>query len=122
MNATKQLKNNMTDTRHNEHRTEKIESILVELASKYFSVEAGPGSLLTVTKAKVDDRGGSATIFFTAFPDNKEKSALDFVKRKRSEFRDFIKDQSRLSVIPFIDFEIDFGEKNRQRIDTLSQN
>ena len=108
--------------RNNEHRTEKIESILVELASKYFAIESGPGSLLTVTKSKIDDRGASATIFFTAFPDSKEKSALDFAKRRRSEFRDYIKDQSRLSVIPFIDFEIDLGEKNRQRIDTLSQN
>ena len=110
----------MPEHRNDEHRTEKIESILVELASKYFSVEAGPGSLLTVTRAKVDDRAKTATIFFTAFPDSKEKSALDFVKRKRSEFRDFIKDQSRLSMIPFIDFEIDLGEKNRQRINTLS--
>ncbi len=111
----------MSDIRHNEHRTEKIESILVELASKYFAIEAGPGSLLTVTKAEVDDSSKNATIFFTVFPDSKESSALDFVKRKRSEFRDFIKDQSRLSMIPFIDFEIDLGEKNRQRIDTLSQ-
>ena len=106
--------------RHNEHRTEKIESILVELASKFFGIESGPGSLITITGAKVDDSSKGAKIFFTVFPDKQEKSALDFTKRKRSEFREFIKDQSRLSVIPFVDFEIDFGEKNRQRIDTLS--
>ncbi len=112
----------MPEHRNNEHRTEKIESILVGLASKFFSIEAGPGSLLTVTKAEVDDSSKNATIFFTVFPDNMERSALDFTKRKRSEFRDFIKDHSRLSLIPFIDFTIDLGEKNRQRIDTLSNN
>ncbi len=105
-----------------DHRSEKIESVLVTLASKFFVIEAGPTSLITITKAEVNHSGKNAKIFFTVFPDKEEGAALDFAKRKRSEFRDFIKEHSRLALIPFIDFDIDLGEKNRQLIDRLSQN
>ena len=46
---------------------------------------------------------------------------MDFAKRKRSEFRDYLKTESRLFKLPFVDFELDLGEKNRQKIDSLSQ-
>ena len=55
----------------------------------------------------------------TVFPEIHEKTALEFAKRKRSEFKEFVKENSKLGRIPMMDFEIDFGEKNRQKIDSL---
>lgn len=76
-------------------------------------------SLLTVTKVELTSDGKRATIFFTVFPDTFEKTALEFAKRKRPDFKEFVKENSKLGRIPLLDFEIDSGEKNRQKIDSL---
>ena len=52
-------------------------------------------------------------------PDEKEGSALDFVKRKRGELREHLKKNIKIKIIPFIDVQIDRGEKNRQKIEEL---
>ncbi len=100
-------------------RNEKIGEILRDLGARFLLVNGNNSSLLTVTRVELTRDGKRATIFFTVFPDNFEKTAIEFAKRKRSEFREFIKDNSKLGRIPQIDFEIDLGEKNRQKIDNL---
>jgi ribosome-binding factor A len=52
-------------------------------------------------------------------PENKEHDVIDFAKRKRAELREFLKKNMATKIIPFIDIEIDRGEKNRQKIDEL---
>ena len=76
-------------------------------------------SLITVTSASVSRDFKKATVFITVLPDSKEKAALLFVKRKRSELRDYLKKFLKTRNAPFVDIEIDYGEKNRQRIDEL---
>ncbi len=100
-------------------KDERLGEILRDLAARFLLVNGNNSSLLTVTHVNLTDKGKYATILFTVFPDTFEKTALEFAKRKRSEFREFIKDNSKLGRIPQIDFEIDMGEKNRQRIDSL---
>ncbi len=100
-------------------RDERMEEILHDLGARFLSLNGNGTSLLTVTKTELTRDGKHATIFFTVFPAEFEKTALEFAKRKRSEFKEFIKDNSRLGRIPQMDFAIDSGEKNRQKIDTL---
>ncbi|MCX6701609.1 MAG: ribosome-binding factor A [Candidatus Zambryskibacteria bacterium] len=100
-------------------RNEKIAEILHDLGARFLSLNGNKSSLITVTRVNLTRDGKYATIFFTVFPDNFEKTALEFAKRKRSEFKKFIKENSRLGRIPQMDFEIDSGEKNRQKIDNL---
>lgn len=100
-------------------RDEKITEIIRDLAARFLELEGSGSSLLTVTRIELGSDGKHATIFFTVFPDSLEKTALEFAKRKRSEFKRFVKDNSTLGRVPFFDFEIDFGEKNRQRVDDL---
>ncbi|TAK57237.1 ribosome-binding factor A [Patescibacteria group bacterium] len=103
-----------------EVRTEKIKDIIKTLAAQFLQIESNGTSLITVTDVVISDDGKSARILFSVFPEGKEKGVLDFVKRKRSEFRQYVKDNSRLMRIPFFDFIIDIGEKNRQNIDRIS--
>lgn len=113
LKALSQSKNNMSN------RDERMKEILRNLATRFLLVNGNNSSLLTVTHINLTRDGKYATIFFTVFPESFEKTALEFSKRKRSEFREFIKENSKLGRIPQIDFEIDSGEKNRQKIDTL---
>lgn len=105
--------------RINPHKDKRSEEVIRELAARFLSLESNRTSLVTVTRVDVFNRGKNAVIFFTVLPENKEKAVLDFTKRKRAEFRDYMKEHSKLPIIPFVDFEIDFGEKNRQRVDEL---
>jgi len=115
------------------NRDEKIQEILHDLGARFLLLNGNNSSLLTVTRVELTRDEKCATIFFTVFappklneakeslnkPENFEKTALEFAKRKRSEFKEFVKENSKLGRIPQLDFQIDFGEKNRQRIDSL---
>ncbi|MDP3996447.1 MAG: ribosome-binding factor A [bacterium] len=102
------------------HTEDKTKRIIRDSAADFLSREANRYALITVTDVKLKDRGTKATIFITVLPTEYENASLDFTKRKRSDLRDFLKSHVRLRKIPFLDFEIDKGERNRQRIDELS--
>jgi ribosome-binding factor A len=100
-------------------RNEKVANNIRELAAQFLGRENNKTSLLTVTSATVSPDLKRSTIFITVFPDSKEKPALEFVKRKRKELREFLKKNMPIKIIPFLDVAIDQGEKNRQKIDEL---
>ena len=97
----------------------KVNEILKELAADFIQKESSGKSLITVTGCEVADNQRTAIIYFSVLPADTEEEALNFTKRQRKEFREYIKKHSRLRYVPFIDFEIDLGEKNRQRIEEL---
>ena len=101
------------------NRNERMTEILHDMGARFLSINSNKSSLMTVTSVRVSGDEKCATIFFTVFPEKLEKTAMEFAKRKRSDFKTFIKENSKLGKIPQIDFEIDLGEKNRQKIDSL---
>jgi ribosome-binding factor A len=101
------------------HKQERFEEILRDCAARFLSQESNRTSLITVTKVETNETSSNATIFFTVLPENQEQAALDFAKRQRSHFREFVKKNARLMRIPFFDFAVDHGEKSRQKIDGL---
>ena len=84
-------------------RREKIGKLLKELVAKYLVKENNNSSLITVISSNVSPDFKKATIFITVLPEEKEKTALEFAKRKRSELREFLKKNMQTKVIPFID-------------------
>ena len=104
-----------------ELKNEKIKEIIREKAAEFFERESSNVALITVTSVQLLEKGKKAVVYFTVYPNEKEPGALDFAKRKRSSFREFLKEETRLFQLPFVDFNIDLGEKNRQKIDELSQ-
>lgn len=100
-------------------RNEKVASLVKELAAQFLGLENNRTSLITVTSATVSPDLKRGTIFITVLPEEKETSALEFVKRKRKVLREFLKKNMTTKVIPFIEISIDQGEKNRQKIDEL---
>ncbi|MDD5318331.1 MAG: ribosome-binding factor A [Candidatus Pacebacteria bacterium] len=101
-------------------RSQKITEQIKHLASAFLAEQSNGQALLTVTDVSLSDDEKNALILFTVFPEKNEKAALGFVKRKRSEFKHYVKSKSKLGRVPFFDFSIDGGEKNRQLIDKIS--
>jgi ribosome-binding factor A len=100
-------------------REEKMGNIIKRLASEFLSRESNRTSLITVTDVRMQDKERNAIILFTVFPETQTTAALAFAQRKRSELHEHIKKHTRIKIIPRVDFEIDKGEKFRQRIDEL---
>ncbi|MCX6716388.1 MAG: ribosome-binding factor A [Candidatus Taylorbacteria bacterium] len=107
-------------TRSGDIKDGRMKEIIRELASQYISREGGKASLITVTNIQFDHTENKALIYVSVFPDHKETEAMDFLKRKRTELREFITENSSFGRIPYVDFLLDTGEKNRQRIEEIS--
>ncbi|MBP9839957.1 MAG: ribosome-binding factor A [Candidatus Pacebacteria bacterium] len=100
-------------------RKDKVANLIKKLSAEFLERENNRTSLITVTSANCSPDLKKATIFITVLPNDKEKTALEFIKRKRGDLRGFIKKNINIKNIPFLDVELDQGEKNRQRIDEL---
>lgn len=102
------------------YHDERMRDQIKELAALFLQKESNRTSLITVTHVDVQARSNRAVVYVTVLPIDKEKAALDFLKRMRGPFREYVKEHARLRAIPTFDFEIDVGEKNRQKIDELT--
>lgn len=101
-------------------KREILSEILHRLSSQFILEEASQSSLLTVTRVELSPTGKEAKIYFTTLPEDQEDTALKFLERKTSEFIRYVRDESRIHMVPHIDFKIDYGERNRQRLDQIS--
>lgn len=103
-------------------KAERAAGILKRLVADFLERNSNRTSLLTVTSVSFTNRRHEAIVYMTVLPDNQEAAALDFANRQKAELGKYISSHSKFGFIPKIRFEIDKGEKNRQRIDFLSQN
>ena len=101
-------------------REDRITSLLTELAAEFLQREANTDPLITVTHTTLSRDHHRATIYISVFPEGRDEDALVFLKRKGSEFRSYVKKKSNFKIIPFFDFAVDYGERNRQRIDEIA--
>jgi len=105
----------MQDNRH-----ERMKEALRTVAAEFLVREAGRKSLITVTRAELSEDSKRGTIYISVLPTESEESALEFANRNRTEFSAFFKKRIRGALPPHVEFVIDLGEKNRQRLDELS--
>ena len=102
-----------------DNRSDKIIKIIKKAAAEFMQKESNGASLITITDVKLSNDEKYANILFTVLPEDKEDAVLEFTKRIRSEFRQYIKNNTKLGRIPSFDFQVDLGEKHRQKIDTI---
>lgn len=104
-----------------EIKREKIGEMIHRLAAAFVRDEASQASLLTITRVELNESGKEALVFFTTLPEDGQRAALKFLERKTAEFKRYVRDESRIGIVPRISFHIDYGERNRQRLDELSE-
>lgn len=103
------------------HRHTQVEEAIAHAAADFLLRESNRESLITVTRAVLSPDEKHIVVYLSVLPTSYEATVLQFAKRLRSEFRHYLREKSRLSVHPLIDFALDYGEKNRQRIDELTR-
>lgn len=102
-----------------QQKDQKLKEMIRELAAQFFSRTSNRLSMITVTDVEILSHGGKARILMTVLPESMEESAIEFAHRQLSDFREYVKENSRIGRIPFFEVKIDTGEKNRQRIDEI---
>jgi len=88
-------------------REETSRQILRDVAADFLAREAGPQSLITVTRTSFNADHSRATVYISVLPEDKETAALGLIHRNMGEFKDYVKNHTRLPRIPFIEFEIE---------------
>ncbi len=103
------------------HRHARLEELIVHCAQAFVARDAiGPaGHLVTITRAALDEDNKRVTLFFSVLPKKGAPEALVAAKRARSDFRIYLMEHARIHPVPTIDFALDEGEENRQRVDAL---
>ncbi len=106
--------------KENQKKDLRMAEIISRASANFLEKNSNKASMITVTKTEILNKGKKALIFISVFPAEKSKDALAFAKRKRTEMRIFLKEETNLPIIPFVDILIDRGELNRQKIEDLS--
>lgn len=101
----------------------RVESLIREIVAAFIQQEANTDPLITVTRVTTAPDYKRVTVYFTTIPDGQEReaAALAFLMRSGGELRGFVKKNSNLKVIPFIEFSVDYGERHRQHIDEIAR-
>ncbi len=103
-------------------RQERVSEVIKQITAKFLQEESSGQSLITVTNCDISPDLKNATIFISVLPVESEEFALNFARRKRKELKNYIKDNTNMKILPFVDIQIDIGEKNRLKIDELLSN
>jgi ribosome-binding factor A len=101
-------------------KDDKKAGMVTELAAQYIAREAGRSTLITPLRTHLSSDGKHATIYVSVYPTDEGEHAITFLMRHKDLFRNFLKSHARFPVLPYIKFEIDYGELNRQRLDEIS--
>jgi ribosome-binding factor A len=101
-------------------KDKKLKDQIQKWAAIFLQKESSGQSLITVTDVKLSTDAKEATVLFTVLPAEKETVALDFARRQLGDFRVFMAEKIKTGRMPFFHFDIDRGEKHRQRIDEIT--
>lgn len=102
-------------------RDERAISILLENVGRYIAREAGRNTLITPTRATFSKDRQNATIYVSVYPEAQEGHALEFLMRHKDLFRNELKKTTRFVRLPYIWFEIDKGERARQKFEEATR-
>jgi ribosome-binding factor A len=100
-------------------RQEKINKELRKLFATFIERESNKESLITVTRCDIAPDLKNVIVYISVLPAEAEESVINFLNRRKWDARDFVKKNLSIRVIPFVEFSIDYGEKNRQHIDQI---
>ena len=100
-------------------RQQKVAEEIRKAAGEFIAAEANRNALITPTRVDISPDLKNAAVYVTVLPEQHEEEAVNFLRRKRSEFKSYLK-KRHFKRLPQTDFKIDYGEKNRQSLDGIN--
>ncbi|MCA9352008.1 ribosome-binding factor A [Patescibacteria group bacterium] len=100
-------------------RLAKLNKELTKTLAEFIERESNKQSMVTVTRCDISPDLKNVIVYISVFPTDHEHAVIEFLNRRKWDARDFMKKRIITRVVPFIEFHIDYGEKNRQHVDQL---
>lgn len=98
-------------------RTDKVEKMIMKIASQFIENESNKSSLVTVSRVNITSDLKEAKIFISVLPETKENEVIEFLKRNLGELRNYFKEKTIIKTLPFFSIEIDQALKLERKID-----
>ncbi len=102
------------------HNAQTAGELLRHIGAEWIERNATNQSLITLTNTVLSEDRRHVTFFITVYPEDKEAPVLDFLNRSKDDIRKDIREKTDGRFYPQVNVVIDGGEKNRQKIDELT--
>lgn len=83
-------------------KQERAISILKEAAATFLNLQSDKSSMITITDCFLSSDGKHVTFYISVFPTEAETPAINFAKRQRSEMREYLKNHTKVGIIPLL--------------------
>lgn len=100
-------------------KKERLLSLLREVAGSFIRFEVDPDALVTAMRVELSKDASLARIFISVFPENKEKEIVGLLNKKKNEMKEYLKKETKLKVLPYVEFEIDKAIKMEREMDKV---
>ncbi|MBI2610200.1 30S ribosome-binding factor RbfA [Candidatus Giovannonibacteria bacterium] len=102
------------------HRQEKLASLYNETVSVFLQKNLFiKDGTFSVTKVEISDDLNHLKIFFSVWPDSREKDVLNSLEDLKKEMRFHLASQIKTKFVPTLEFILDESEKKRLQIESL---
>jgi ribosome-binding factor A len=98
-----------------------LEEKIAHVTAAFLNEISNKTSLITITRAQLNERKTVCTLFFVVLPDTEEENALIFMKRSAGDLRHYLRSHGGMMRVPHIEMCIDIGDKHRRLMDTVSR-
>ncbi|NOY35359.1 MAG: ribosome-binding factor A [bacterium] len=102
-----------------EFRKERMTALVKDVAASFLKSKSKPGILISATRVDMSKDFKNATVFVTVFPEKAEEEVLGDLLGKGWELRNYAKGRLKIKFLPSFRFELDKGEKARQRMQVI---
>lgn len=105
-------------TRRRERANSTIKRFIADFVSRNIGA---PNVLITVLRVEMNQGLTEARIFLSVWPESKEKEILKEIRNNKRDFYEYMKKKLKIKYMPEFRFEIDRGEKIRQKVEEILQ-
>jgi ribosome-binding factor A len=100
-------------------RDERTISTLKRFTAEWLNQNMPAGTLVTVTNFRLSRDHEGATVFVSVLPETKEEEVRESFRKQGHDLHDYLGKNIRMGHIPFVNLDIDYGEKNRRQVEKI---
>lgn len=102
------------------HRKEKLAELYRRVATEFLQKNISAiDFILSITNIDISDKLSRLRIYFSVWPDQKEKDVIKSLKGLKGELRAEIGEKIHTKFVPDVEFVLDESEKKRLKIEML---
>ncbi|MDP3784595.1 MAG: 30S ribosome-binding factor RbfA [bacterium] len=104
-------------------RQERLSSLYQQIVASFLEREIKvAGGILSVTRVELGDNLKVLKIYFSVWPDERERDVLKSVESLKKELRAHLAQRVATKFAPELKFELDSSEKKRIEVEALFKN